>query len=105
MIFSDGPAALAAFTRNFPIAFLPRGLLQYQIRVPGFLLWLIAKKIASFIFSGRSAVKVKISITGQRSLYVASVVDLNSLFFFLPSPCLERSSLPVAVCGSKTSLA
>ena len=55
-IFPGSPAALAAFTRNFPIAFLPRGLLQYQIMDPGFLLWLIAKKNGEsgrFIFSGQ----------------------------------------------------
>lgn len=44
LLFPGSPTALVAFTRNFSIAFLPRGLLQYQITDPGFLLWLITKK-------------------------------------------------------------
>ena len=38
------PAFVAAFERNLPISFLPKGARQYHIGLSVFLWWLIARK-------------------------------------------------------------
>ena len=103
LIFPGSPAALAAFTWNFPIASFPRGLLQYHICDSGFLLWLIARKNGEsmcFIFSRRWAENFLNSFTGQRSFFVACAFGLNALWW-VPSPCLVFD--PLSAFHTRTS--
>ena len=114
-IFPGKLTARAAFKRNFPISFFPRGPLLYQMADYGFRRRLTDKKKGEsgcYISAGQWAAKDLYNLTGQRSVSVAWAVGLKA-FWCWQSPwrvleplsaCHIRISLPVSASQLELTL-